>query len=118
MRIITPEIGTKQIEFIPRSESFTLTAYLHSESENKDLEFAIISYWEDEYFKLIQFDTDQDLLENNFYMLTLKKNGQAIYKEKIFVTSQTSTSFSVNNEPNGTPSYTGNITNNEFIIYE
>lgn len=117
MKIITPEAGTKTIKFIPRSSVFSLTCVFHSEAENKDYSFSITSYYEDEYYSIIDIDVYEDLLENNFYMLHLFLDGEIIHSEKLFVTSQNPATFSVNKTPDGQPIYKSNETNNEFIIY-
>lgn len=51
------------------------------------------------------------LKEGNFYSLEVKNGSDVIYKDKIFCTNQTVSSYSVNNGQ-----YTSNTSNNDFII--
>lgn len=117
MKIITPEIGQKEITLIPRNSDIGTSVTIHSESENKDFEFDIIDIIETSYYYTLVIDFTEELLENSYYMLLLKNNNIVTFGEKLFVTSQQVDEFSVNNNPNGTPIYKSNITTNEYIVY-
>ena len=49
--------------------------------------------------------------EDTFYILTIKKSGGVIYKDKIFCTNQTISSYTVNKNE-----YTQKETTNDFIV--
>jgi hypothetical protein len=53
------------------------------------------------------------LVENHTYTLLLSTGSTICYKDKIFCTDQSISTFSVNNGQ-----YTSNATTNTFIVYE
>lgn len=53
------------------------------------------------------------LKENNFYTLTVKNGSDIVYKDKIFCTNQSVSSFSVNNGE-----YTTVSSDNEYITLD
>jgi len=55
------------------------------------------------------------LVEGRFYDLTLKEGNNVIYKDKVFCTNQTISSYSVNNAEYTVP--TGNdVYDNDYIV--
>lgn len=54
-----------------------------------------------------------NLKENHFYTIEIKNNTTVVFRDKIFCTNQSTSSFSVNNAQ-----YTPNASINTFIVYE
>lgn len=117
MIILTPEIGLKTLNLIPREDNMaylTLRDDSNNTTETFTIENVIIAEW---YF-IVQFELETPLLENRYYNLTIFAGDDTIsYKDRIFVTSQPTQDFSVNNQPNGQSRYKSNNSANDFITY-
>jgi len=53
------------------------------------------------------------LVEGHTYTLTVLDGANVVYKDKIFCTNQSATTYTINNGE-----YVQNTTDNEFIVYE
>ena len=111
MIILTTENVTNQLlRFIPRSRIFdsvkitdeqtNVTAIINSYT------FEAGDYW-------CSLSAVFNLKENHFYTIEIKNNTTIVFRDKIFCTDQSTSSFSVNNAQ-----YTSNNTTNTFIVYE
>lgn len=111
MVILTTENVTNQtLRFIPRSRIFdsvkitdeqtNVTAIINSYT------FEAGDYW-------CSLSAVFNLKENHFYTIEIKNNTTIVFRDKIFCTDQSTSSFSVNNAQ-----YTSNNTTNTFIVYE
>ena len=117
MIIVTPEIGTKTLNLIPREDEMAYIS-LRNDSTNTEEFYTIESVVVGEWYYTIQFELETALLENRYYNLTVYAGNDSIsYKDRIFVTSQPVPEFSVNNQPNGQSNYKSNNSANEFITY-
>ena len=117
MKVITPDIGIKNVKIMPRESNFD-TLYLYDESENISYTFTITDITDGEYYVNLQFETDVELTNQRFYMMTLTNVDGLVFRDKIFVTSQAVSDFNVNNDPSGNSIYKQNQSNNEYIIWE
>ena len=54
-----------------------------------------------------------DLIEGNFYTLSILNDTDVVYKDKIFCTNQVIANFSINDGQ-----YVANQTTNDYIVYE
>jgi len=114
MIILQNTASSQTINFIPReyeaSESNIYNISIVNETTNKSVynqdtnSFTLNDYY-------YQYSGTFTLVEDTFYILTIKKSGNVIYKDKIFCTNQTVSSYSVNNNE-----YTPQETTNEFIV--
>lgn len=117
MIILTPEVGTKTLNLIPREEEMVYLT-LRDDSNNTTETFSIDNVVVGEWYYIVQFITENLLLENRYYDLTLFAGDDSIsFKDRIFVTSQPTQEFSVNNAPNGQSNYISNNSANEFLTY-
>jgi hypothetical protein len=117
MIILTPEIGTKVLNLIPRDEDMAYIT-LRDDSNNTTETFTIENVIFAEWYFIVQFELEAPLLENRYYNLTIFAADDTIsYKDRIFVTSQPTQDFSVNNNPNGQSKYKSNNSANDFITY-
>lgn len=110
MIVLTSDLAPQTFYFIPRKAPFNLVA-ITDELTNKTVVIDTYTFTEGDYYST--FEAEFNLVENRFYILTIKKNHETIYKDKIFCTNQSLVTFSVNNGQ-----YVSNSTTNEFIVYE
>lgn len=111
MVILTTENVTNQIlRFIPRSRIFD-SVKITDEQTNvttiiNSYTFEAGDYW-------CSLSAVFNLKENHFYTIEIKNENTIVFRDKIFCTDQSTSSFSVNNAQ-----YTSNNTTNTFIVYE
>ena len=115
MIILQESSGSQTINFIPRSYTSGLTYTISITNELKGISafsdsatsFTLVDYY------YTYSNTFTNLKQDNYYMLEIKQGTDVVFKDKIFVTNQTLSTYSVNNNE-----YTEQTSNNEFIIYE
>ena len=111
MIILTTENVTNQLlRFIPRSRIFD-SVKITDEQTNvttiiNSYTFEAGDYW-------CSLSAVFNLKENHFYTIEIKNENTIVFRDKIFCTDQSTSSFSVNNAQ-----YTSNSTQNTFIVYE
>jgi len=121
MTILDRDLSSHTIRFVPRSYdttgSTTYRVIIKNETNNTETyngtttNFALVDYYR-EYTASFGFDTTKDMT----YILTITDTAtsKVIYKEKLFVTDQSASSYSVN---------TGQFTfetssTNDYLVYE
>jgi hypothetical protein len=110
MIVLTPSTSAQTFSFIPRFEGYT-TMTITDEQTNVTTTVAISSNTSNGYTNTI---TATFALKNNHtYTLLLSTGGTICFKDKVFCTDQSISTFSVNNGQ-----YTSNATTNTFIVYE
>jgi hypothetical protein len=110
MIVLTTEITPQTFNLIPRSSTFDLVQ-ITDELTNTTVIIDTYTFTEGDYYSTLE--SEFNLVENRFYILTIKYGHQTVYKDKIFCTNQSLVTFSVNNGQ-----YVSNSTTNEFIVYE
>ena len=111
MVILTTNNVTNQVlRFIPRSNTFN-SVKITDEQTNvttiiNSYTFEAGDYW-------CSLSAVFNLKENHFYTIEIKNANTIVFRDKIFCTDQSTSSFSVNNAQ-----YTSNNTTNTFIVYE
>jgi hypothetical protein len=110
MIVLTTEITPQTFNLIPRSLTFDLVQ-ITDELTNKTVIIDTYTFTQGDYYST--FESEFNLVENRFYILTIKNGSATVYKDKIFCTNQKIVTFSVNNGQ-----YVSNSTTNEFIVYE
>ena len=110
MIVLTTVLTPQTFNFIPRSSAFNLVQ-ITDELTNTTVVIDTYTFTEGDYFSTLE--SEFNLVENRFYILTIKDKSQTVYKDKIFCTNQSLETFSVNNGQ-----YVSNSTTNEFIVYE
>ena len=109
MIILNESVTDQDIYFIPReyaADVLTLT----DEQTGEVFTYNITPLRSNYY--LIATDTF-DTLEGHTYKLTVYNGSDVVYKDKVFCTNQSTSTYSVNNGE-----YVQNSSNNDFIIYE
>ena len=111
MTILQESSSSQTINFIPR-EYTSDTSYnvkIVNESTGKTVhDVDTTSITENLYYN--QYSAIFSLKQDTFYTLTIT-GSDVVFKEKIFCTNQTATSYSVNNNE-----YTQQTSNNDFIF--
>ena len=111
MIILTTEnVDSQTIRFIPRSVDFN-SVKITDEQTNVTVTIDEYTFAAGDY--LSSLTSIFELKENHFYIIEIKNNSEVIFRDKIFCTDQSTSSFSVNNAQ-----YTSNNTTNTFIVYE
>jgi hypothetical protein len=110
MIVLTTDTTPQTFNLIPRSSNFDLVQ-ITDELTNKTVIIDTYTFTQGDYYST--FEAEFNLVENRFYILTIKNGINTIYKDKIFCTNQPLKTFSVNNGQ-----YVSNSTTNEFIVYE
>ncbi len=110
MIVLSTSTSAQTFSFIPRFENYTTMA-ITDEQTNVTTTVSITSSTQGGYVNTIT--ATFALVENHTYTLLLSNGSTICYKDKIFCTDQSISTFSVNN---GT--YTSNTTTNTFIVYE
>ena len=86
------------------------TIKINDETTNKEVfSQTTTSFTANDYY--YQYSNTFTLVEDTFYTLEIKQGSNLIYRDKIFCTNQTISSYSVNNNE-----YTVHSTENEFIV--
>ena len=109
MIILKEQEEEQSLKFIPRTykaTSIVLVNEMTNESTTISSDFYIDGYY-------LYTTTTFDLIEGNFYTLSILNNNDVVYKDKIFCTNQVIADFSINDGQ-----YVANQTNNDFIVYE
>ena len=117
MIILKVDTNPQSFKFIPRSKTYD-GLYLTDESTNVTTQITIASTATNDYYETITatFHTTSpafDLVQDRFYKLLVKNGTDIVYYDRVFVTNQNISTFSINNN-----AYNEQTSTNEFIIYE
>lgn len=117
MIILKVDTNPQSFKFIPRSKTYD-GLFLTDESTNVTTQVTIDNNATNDYYETITatFHTGVpafSLVENRFYKILIKNGTDIVYYDRVFVTNQNVSTFSVNNNV-----YNSNSSTNEFIIYE
>lgn len=109
MIILQETANAQTFKIIPRIYAAD-TLLLENETTGDEVSYAITITQTDYYAVITKILT---LKEGNFYKLTVLSNGNIVYKDKVFCTNQTVSTYSVNNGE-----FTTYTSDNEYITYE
>ena len=117
MIILKVDTNPQSFKFIPRSKTYD-GLFLTDESTNVTTQVVIGATATNDYYDTITatFHTTSpafDLVKDRFYKLLIKNGTDIVYYDRVFVTNQNISTFSVNNNV-----YNQQTSTNEFIIYE
>jgi capsular polysaccharide biosynthesis protein len=112
MIVLQKSASDQTFSFMPRSytSGTTYTIKIINETTNKEVysdtttSFTLVKYY-------YQYTDTFTLLEDTLYTLEITAGSDVIYRDKIFCTNQTVSSYSVNNN-----AYTEQSQDNEFIV--
>ena len=109
MIILKEQVEEQSLKFIPRTykaTSIVLVNEMTNESTTISSDFYIDGYY-------LYTTTTFDLIEGNFYTLSILNNNDVVYKDKIFCTNQNLQTYSINKD-----AYVQHTTTNEYKIFE
>lgn len=131
MIVLESTTDSQTFEFIPREYEAAETAIynvsIFSETQNKEIYTQnTATFGSNDYYNT--YSDVFTLVENNYYILTIKKNNDIIFKDKIFCTNEVvgdywEEALSYWNLIEGVwqagdNNYKAHQSDNEFIIYE
>ena len=112
---LTTSASTQTLKIIPRSYASSVSMILRDDSTNTSTTYSSISTSTDKNYLVISQALSPVLVEGRFYDLTIKEGSNVIYKDKVFCTDQTISSYSVNSGEYTVP--TGNdVFDNDYIV--
>ena len=94
MKVLTTSSEAQEMTIIPRSYPALIDIRLRNESTNGVTLIEDVSTTTDKGY--LVFSTAYSLTENVFYELTILDGSSVIYKDKVFCTDQTVSTYSVN----------------------
>ena len=112
---LTTSASAQTLKIIPRSYASSVSMILRDDSTNTSTTYSSISTSTDKNYLVVSQALSPVLVEGRFYDLTIKEGSNVIYKDKVFCTDQTISSYSVNSGEYTVP--TGNdVFDNDYIV--
>ena len=112
---LTTSASAQTLKIIPRSYASSVSMILRDDSTNTSTTYSSISTSTDKNYLVISQALSPVLVEGRFYDLTIKEGSNVIYKDKVFCTDHTISSYSVNSGEYTVP--TGNdVFDNDYIV--
>ena len=112
---LTTSASAQTLKIIPRSYASSVSMILRDDSTNTSTTYSSISTSTDKNYLVVSQALSPVLVEGRFYDLTIKEGSNVIYKDKVFCTDQTISSFTVNSSEYTIP--TGNdVFDNDYIV--
>ena len=112
---LTTSASAQTLKIIPRSYASSVSMILRDDSTNTSTTYSSISTSTDKNYLVISQALSPVLVEGRFYDMTIKEGSNVIYKDKVFCTDQTISSYSVNSGEYTVP--TGNdVFDNDYIV--
>ena len=116
MKHLTTSASAQTLKIIPRSYASTVSMILRDDSTNTSTTYSSISTSTDKNYLVISQALNPVLVEGRFYDMTVKEGSNVIYKDKIFCTNQTISSYSVNSGEYTVPTDNDKYDNDYIII--
>ena len=112
MIILQKSNSNQNIDFIPReyTEGTSYSVKIYNETTNKNIYSSDVTSFTSNLYYYRHTDTFT-LVEDTMYRLEIKDGNTTVYRDKIFCTNQTISSYSINNGQ-----YTEHSQENEFIV--
>ena len=112
---LTTSASAQTLKIIPRIYASSVSMILRDDSTNTSTTYSSISTSTDKNYLVVSQALSPVLVEGRFYDLKIKEGSNVIYKDKVFCTDQTITSYSVNSGEYTVP--TGNdVFDNDYIV--
>ena len=112
---LTTSASAQTLKIIPRSYASCVSMILRDDSTNTSTTYSSISTSTDKNYLVVSQALNPVLVEGRFYDLTIKEGSNVIYKDKVFCTDQTISSYTVNSSEYTVP--TGNdVFDNDYIV--
>ena len=112
---LTTSASAQTLKIIPRSYASSVSMILRDDSTNTSTTYSSISTSTDKNYLVVSQALSPVLVEGRFYDLTIKEGSNVIYKDKVFCTDQTISSYTVNSSEYTIT--TGNdVFDNDYIV--
>ena len=112
---LTTSASAQTLKIIPRSYASSVSMILRDDSTNTSTTYSSISTSTDKNYLVVSQALSPVLVEGRYYDLTIKEGSNVIYKDKVFCTDQTISSYTVNSSEYTVP--TGNdVFDNDYIV--
>jgi hypothetical protein len=109
MLVLREQATSQTFKIIPRL--FVADSMIITDEITRDSITYAITITQLDYYAVISKIIN--LVEGHTYTLTVLDGANVVYKDKIFCTNQSATTYTINNGE-----YVQNTTDNEFIVYE
>lgn len=109
MLVLQQSASSQTFKIIPRQ--FAADSMIITDETTRDSITYSITITQLDYYAVISKIIT--LVEGHTYTLTVLDGANVVYKDKIFCTNQSATTYTINNGE-----YVQNTTDNEFIVYE
>ena len=110
MIILTTNAAAQEIKFIPR-EYAANSIVITDQDTNTPVTYSGLTFTKEKYYLKGNLTFSPVLIEGRFYTLEVYNNTSVVYRDMIFCTDQSISTYSINNSV-----YTKHTTTNEYVV--
>ena len=110
MIILTTSVNAQELKFIPR-EYVASSIVITDQDTNTPVTYAGLTFVTDRYYLKGDVIFSPKLIEGRFYTLKVLNGTTVVYRDMIFCTDQTISTYSINDGV-----YTKHETTNEYVV--
>mgnify|MGYP003677189561 FL=1 len=110
MIILTTSVNAQELKFIPR-EYVASSIVITDQDTNTPVTYAGLTFVTDRYYLKGNVIFSPKLIEGRFYTLKVLNGTTVVYRDMIFCTDQTISTYSINDGV-----YTKHETTNEYVV--
>jgi|TARA_R110000868_G_scaffold173684_1_gene409988 hypothetical protein len=110
MIILTTSVNAQELKFIPR-EYVASSIVITDQDTNTPVTYAGLTFVTDRYYLKGNVTFSPKLIEGRFYTLKVLNGTTVVYRDMIFCTDQTISTYSINDGV-----YTKHETTNEYVV--
>ena len=110
MIILTTSVNAQELKFIPR-EYVASSIVITDQDTNTPVTYAGLTFVTDRYYLKGDVIFSPVLIEGRFYTLKILNGTTVVYRDMIFCTDQTISTYSINDGV-----YTKHETTNEYVV--
>ena len=110
MIILTTSVNAQELKFIPR-EYVASSIVITDQDTNTPVTYAGLTFVTDRYYLKGDVTFSPRLIEGRFYTLKVLNGTTVVYRDMIFCTDQTISTYSINDGV-----YTKHETTNEYVV--
>jgi hypothetical protein len=110
MIILTTSVNAQELKFIPR-EYVASSIVITDQDTNTPVTYTGLTFVTDRYYLKGNVTFSPKLIEGRFYTLKVLNGTTVVYRDMIFCTDQTISTYSINDGV-----YTKHETTNEYVV--
>ena len=110
MIILTTRVNAQELKFIPR-EYVASSIVITDQDTNTPVTYTGLTFVTDKYYLKGDVTFNPVLIEGRFYTLKVLNGTTVVYRDMIFCTDQTISTYSINDGV-----YTKHETTNEYVV--